>query len=67
MSEFNTIIYSVEENIAVITINRPKFLNALNSEVLKELSEAIDLIENDPQVRVVIVTGSRRKSFCSRS
>ena len=63
MKEFNTIIYTVEENIAVITINRPKFLNALNSEVLRELSEAVDIIEKDPLVRVVIVTGSGEKAF----
>ena len=63
MSEFNTIIYSVDENIAVITINRLKYFNALNSEVLRELSEAVDLIEQDPLISAVIVTGAGEKAF----
>lgn len=63
MREFNTIECTVAENVAVITINRPKFLNALNTEVLKELSEAIDLIDKDSTVRAVIVTGAGEKAF----
>ncbi|WP_394231910.1 enoyl-CoA hydratase-related protein [Niallia oryzisoli] len=63
MKDFNTITYVVNENIAVITINRPKFLNALNTEVLKELSEAVDLIAGDSSVLAVIVTGAGEKAF----
>jgi enoyl-CoA hydratase len=44
MRKFNTITVSIDEEIAVITINRPKFLNALNTDVLRELSEAVNLI-----------------------
>ncbi|KAA9015738.1 enoyl-CoA hydratase-related protein [Niallia endozanthoxylica] len=63
MKDFNTITYAVEDAIAVITINRPKFLNALNTEVLKELSEAVDLITSDAAIRAVIVTGAGEKAF----
>jgi enoyl-CoA hydratase len=63
MKEFNTIEYTVEENVAVITINRPKSLNALNTEVLKELSEVVDLIDKDSSICSVIVTGSGEKAF----
>jgi enoyl-CoA hydratase len=63
MKEFNTIDCTVEENVAVITINRPKYLNALNSEVLRELSEAVDLVEMDSSIRAVIVTGAGEKAF----
>ncbi|MCQ6279633.1 enoyl-CoA hydratase-related protein [Bacillus sp. EB600] len=63
MREFNTIECTVAENVAVITINRSKFLNALNTEVLTELSEAIDLIDKDSTVRAVIVTGAGEKAF----
>lgn len=63
MKDFNTITYVVNENIAVITINRPKFLNALNTEVLKELLEAVDLIAGDSSVLAVIVTGAGEKAF----
>jgi enoyl-CoA hydratase len=63
MREFHTIEVAVEENIAFITINRPKFLNALNTEVLKELSEAADIIDGDSTIRVVVLTGSGEKAF----
>ncbi|PLR97557.1 short-chain-enoyl-CoA hydratase [Bacillus sp. T33-2] len=63
MREFNNLIYIVEDQVAVITINRPKFLNALNSEVLHELSEAIDEIEKDATIRAVVLTGAGEKAF----
>ena len=63
MREFNTILVAVEENIAVITINRPKFLNALNTEVFFELSEALDSIEKEDSIRAVVLTGSGEKAF----
>ena len=63
MREFNTIDLSIDENVATITINRPRFLNALNTEVLMELSEAIDLIDKDSSVRAAIVTGAGEKAF----
>src|SRR3954465_10691797 len=65
MREFNTITISIDKEIAVITINRPKFLNALNSEVLRELLEAVDLIDQDPLFRAVIVTGAGEKAFAA--
>jgi enoyl-CoA hydratase len=65
MREFTTITISIDKEIAVITINRPKFLNALNSEVLRELLEAVDLIDQDPLFRAVIVTGAGEKAFAA--
>lgn len=52
----------VEEKIAVLTINRPKALNALNSQVLDELNETLDGIDTN-EVRVLIITGEGEKSF----
>ncbi|MDP4104888.1 MAG: enoyl-CoA hydratase-related protein, partial [Bacillota bacterium] len=63
MREFQTLEVAVEENIAVVTINRPKFLNALNTEVLKELAEVAGLIDEDSSIRAVILTGSGEKAF----
>jgi enoyl-CoA hydratase/3-hydroxyacyl-CoA dehydrogenase len=48
---------AVEDGIATITMNRPEALNALNDKVLRELKEAITQVRNDPNVRVVIMTG----------
>ncbi|WP_224488358.1 enoyl-CoA hydratase/isomerase family protein [Robertkochia flava] len=61
--EFNNILTEKEENIAVITINRPSKLNALNRETIRELHEAFDVLDKDPGVRVIIVTGAGPKAF----
>ena len=54
--------YEENENIAIITINRPKALNALNSQVLTELDATLDKIDTD-KIRAVIITGAGQKSF----
>lgn len=54
--------YEVENAVAVLTINRPKALNALNSAVLDELNEALDAVDLD-EVRALILTGAGEKSF----
>ena len=55
--EFKNIILEKEGNVALIKINRPKALNALNSETLIELDNAISLIEKDNEIYVVVLTG----------
>jgi enoyl-CoA hydratase len=52
-----------EENIAVLTISRPEALNALNPDVLRALERAVKLLEEDPEVRVCIITGDGHKAF----
>lgn len=59
----NNIIFEKENHIAIVTINRPKALNALNSETLKELNQTVDEIINDDDIYVVLVTGSGEKAF----
>lgn len=60
MGEF--ILYEVDGAVATITINRPKALNALNSQVLDELDATLDAIDVNT-VRCVILTGAGDKSF----
>lgn len=59
----NNLLMEVENEIAVVTINRPKSLNALNSETLAELGECFSEIEKRKDIKVVILTGSGEKSF----
>ena len=54
--------YQEEGEISIITINRPKALNALNSQVLTELDQTLNIIDIT-KTRVVIITGSGEKSF----
>jgi enoyl-CoA hydratase len=49
--------------VTVITLNRPKVLNALNAQTLDELTAAFDAVAADPEVRAVILTGAGDKSF----
>ena len=57
---YNTIVYEKSEGIGTITLNRPKSMNALSSEVFREMAEVLELISADPDVRVVILTGSEK-------
>jgi len=61
--EFVNIEYCVQDNIATVTINRPRAMNALNSETLTEFDQAFKAIEADNSVLGVIITGSGDKSF----
>ena len=60
---FETIIYETKNNIGYITINRPKALNALNADVLNELSQVIDIAEKDETAKVIIITGAGGRAF----
>ena len=51
------------DRVAIVTINRPDKLNALNIQTRLELSDALDDLREDDQIRVVIITGSGEKAF----
>ncbi len=61
--KYKFLLYSKEEGIGIVTINRPESLNALNGEVFTELYKLFQEIEDDQDVRVVILTGSGEKAF----
>ena len=52
-------------DIAIIKINRPEVLNALNKEIMTELSQAIDIVSMDDGIKVIIITGTGERSFCA--
>jgi len=60
---YKHLLYEKEDGIGIVTINRPEVLNLLNSEVFVEIYELFQEIEDDPDVRVVILTGSGQKAF----
>ncbi|ENZ00653.1 short-chain-enoyl-CoA hydratase [Clostridium thermobutyricum] len=61
--ELKNVLLEKEGNLAIVTINRPKALNALNSETLKDLNTVIDDLEKDNNIYAVILTGAGEKSF----
>jgi len=62
MSESNIIIQN-NDSVRTITINRPKQLNALNSQTISELSDALKSADEDNSVKVILLTGSGEKAF----
>ncbi len=60
---YNNILTETKGQVEYITINRPKQLNALNSETIAELSEALKAAEANSDVRAIILTGSGEKAF----
>lgn len=60
---YNNLIFKITDQIATITINRPKALNALNTEMLNELLHAVESVAANEEIRVLILTGSGEKAF----
>jgi enoyl-CoA hydratase len=60
----NSIIYEKDKGVGTIKLNRPKRMNALNNELLRELDALIDDIKKESEVRVLIITGDE-KFFCA--
>lgn len=60
---YENITVEVNEGIEIIVFNRPHVLNALNSDLLEEFSEALDTIAQDESIRVLVLTGAGEKSF----
>ena len=61
--EFETIIYEKKDNIAKITMNRPKVYNAVNLRMMKDLVAAFEDVELDRSVGVLVITGAGDKAF----
>jgi len=62
---FETIIFEEKENIGLLTLNRPETINALNQKMIEELGLLFDELDLNDRVRVLIITGSGAKGFCS--
>lgn len=60
---YQTLLTSLEENILIITINRPDKMNALNRDVMTELDTVMDEVYQNPEIRSAIITGSGSKAF----
>jgi len=60
---YETIIFQKEGPVAIIKFNRPKALNAINPQVNADVHQALDEIEKDPSIRVLVLTGEGEKAF----
>ena len=57
---FSTLLVETRGKVGLITLNRPQALNALNSELLAEMNEALDGFDRDPSVGCIVITGSEK-------
>lgn len=62
---FETVTCKIESQIALVTLNRPQVLNAINHQVFTDLKELFSQLSDDPQVRVILLTGSGEKAFAA--
>lgn len=60
---YENIILEISDKTALVTLNRPQSLNALNAKTISELSAVLDEVSDNKDVRVLIITGSGEKSF----
>ncbi|HBQ86058.1 MAG TPA: enoyl-CoA hydratase [Syntrophomonas sp.] len=58
--ELKTLLYQKENGVGIITLNRPKTMNAINDKLIEELSVVMDAISADPEVQAVIITGGEK-------
>ena len=57
---YETILVDVEDSVALVRLNRPEALNALNSQLLSELAQAMTALDRDNDVRCIVLTGSEK-------
>ena len=57
---YETISLDVENRVAIITINRPKMMNAFNEQLVWDMGDATEKVKNDSQIRVLVITGEGR-------
>ena len=61
--DYRSIIYQKDQRLATIILNRPRSLNALNGEMIDELGDAVRQAGDDPEIKVLLLTGAGR-AFC---
>lgn len=62
-TNYQNILTEIRESVGIITINRPKALNALNIDTINELAGAIQTYDADKNIRVIVITGAGEKAF----
>ena len=65
MSDYQHILVEQNEQIGIVTLNRPKELNALNFSLVSELVDALEELDRDQTIRCIVVTGAGEKAFAA--
>ncbi len=62
---YETLLYQESDHIGLLTLNRPKTINALNQTMIAELEDLFNQLNSSETTRVLILTGAGEKGFCS--
>lgn len=65
MAEYRYILVERDERIGIVTLNRPKELNALNTQLIGELADALEEFDRDEAIRCIVITGAGEKAFAA--
>jgi enoyl-CoA hydratase len=65
MSNYQYILVERDERVGIVTLNRPKELNALNTTLVGELAEAMEVFDRDDEIRCIVLTGAGEKAFAA--
>src|SRR6266566_4094072 len=65
MSNYQYILVERDERVGIVTLNRPKELNALNTELVGELADAMEEFDRDDEIRCIVLTGAGERAFAA--
>lgn len=65
MADYQHILVERQEHIGIVTLNRPKELNALNFQLVSELAQALEAFDRDESIRCIVLTGAGEKAFAA--
>jgi enoyl-CoA hydratase len=65
MSNYQSILIDRDERVGIVTLNRPKELNALNFQLLSELANVLEELDRDEEIRCMVITGAGEKAFAA--
>jgi enoyl-CoA hydratase len=57
---YETLLIEIKDQVALVRLNRPQALNALNGQLMQELADALSAMDHDPEVRCIVLTGSEK-------
>ena len=58
MSNYQSIVVDRDERVGIVTLNRPKELNAINFQLVSELANALEEFDRDDEIRCIVLTGA---------
>src|ERR1700726_4959622 len=65
MSDYQYVLADRDERVGIVTLNRPKELNALNFQLVSELATALEAFDRDESIGCMVITGAGQKAFAA--